>query len=102
MIGTNINTININTPAIVTTNGLAIPANSGRIGWTIVNCSTAVLYVRMGGTASSSVFHIPLKAGSGTDDGTGGSVGQETGVIYQGDIFVSSSSPRFTVVEFAP
>ncbi len=102
MIGTNINTIAVNVPSIVTSNGVALPANPARIGWTIVNCSNAVLYVCMGSTASSTVFHVPCKAGSGTDDGTGGSVGQETGVIYQGDISVYSSSPRYTVVEFAP
>lgn len=101
MIGTNIPTQNANTPTIQSS-ATALAANTARIGWTIVNCGTNTLYVLMGSGASTSVFHIPLKAGTGNDDGSGGSCGQETGVIYNGIITIAGSSPRYTVVEFAP
>ncbi len=100
-LGTNYPTTDINTPAIISSS-TALAANSKRIGWTIVNCGTNVLYVRMGTGASTSVFHIPLKAGTGNDDGTGGSCGQEQGVIYTGPITIAGSSPRYVVTEFAP
>jgi hypothetical protein len=80
----------------------ALAANPARVGWTIVNLGTNPLYVLMGSGASTSVFHIVCKAGTGNDDGTGGSVGQETGVIYTGVITIAGTSPRYTVVEFAP
>lgn len=102
MIGTLTPTQNVNTPTILTSAGIALAANSARIGWGIVNLGTNPLYVLMGSGASTSVFHIPLKAASMADDGSGGSVFMEDGVIYTGIITVAGSSPRFTVVEFAP
>lgn len=94
-------TINVNTPTIQSS-ATALASNTARVGWTIVNCGTNVLYVLMGSGASTTVFHVPCKAGTGNDDGTGGSVGQETGVIYTGIITIAGTSPRYTVVEFAP
>ncbi len=101
MANVNQQTTNVNTPAIIST-ATALAANTARIGWTIQNCGTNVLYVLMGSGATTSIFHVPLKAGTGNDDGTGGSVGQETGVIYTGIVTVAGSSPRYTVIEFAP
>lgn len=92
-------TTSVNTPTIASST-TAMAANPQRIAWTIVNCGTSTLYVLMGSGASATVFHVPLKAGTGTDDGTGGSVGQEQGVIYQGIISVSGNSPRYTVTEY--
>ena len=100
MLGVNIETTSINVPAILTSAGTALAANQNRKGWTIVNLGTNALYVCMGTTASTTVFHIPLKAGTGNDDGTGGACGQEVGVIYQGIITVAGTSPRFVVTEF--
>lgn len=94
-------TQNVNIPTIQSST-VAIAANSARIGWSIVNCGTNPLYVLMGSGASTTVFHIPLKAASVADDGSGGSCGQETGVIFTGIITVAGTSPRYTVVEFAP
>lgn len=94
-------TQNVNVPAIIST-ATALNANTARIGWTIVNCGTNILYVLMGSGASTTVFHVPLKAGSVNNDGTGGSVGQETGVIYTGIITIAGTSPLYTVIEFAP
>ncbi len=93
-------TTNVNTPAIIAT-ATALASNTARTGWTIQNLGTNELYVLMGSGASTSVFHIALKKGTGNDDGTGGSVGQEQGVVYTGIITVAGTSPRYTVVEFA-
>jgi hypothetical protein len=93
-------TINVNTPSIMT-GTTAFNNNPARTGWSIVNCGTNVLYVLMGTGASTTVFHVPLKAGTGTNDGTGGSVGQETGVIFTGPITVAGTSPSYVTTEFA-
>lgn len=92
-------TTSVNTPSIQSST-TAMSANPQRIAWTIQNCGTNTLYVLMGLGASSTVFHVALKAGTGNDDGTGGSVGQETGVIFQGLISVAGASPRYTVTEY--
>jgi len=94
-------TTNANTPSIITSAGTALASNTARTGWTIQNLGTNALFVLMGGTATTSIFHVVLKAGTGSDDGTGGSVGQEQGVVFTGIITVAGTSPRFTVVEFA-
>ena len=94
-------TQNSNTPAILSTT-TPFANNPARVGWSIQNLGQNVLYVNLGGTASSTVFHVALKAGTSNDDGTGGSVGQEQGVIFTGPITVSGTSPRFTITEFAP
>lgn len=93
-------TQNVNIPSIMSAT-TALAANTARTGWTIQNLGTNALYVLMGTGASTSIFHIPLKAGTGNDDGTGGSCGQETGVIFTGPITIAGTSPRYTVVEFA-
>lgn len=93
-------TTNVNTPSIQSA-ATALAANTARTGWSIVNCGTNVLYVLLGSGATTSIFHVPLKAGTGNDDGTGGSVGQEQGVVYTGIITVAGTSPRYTVTEFA-
>lgn len=95
-------TSNVNTPSILTSAGTALAANPARVGWTIVNSGTNPLYVLMGSGATSSVWHVPLKGATTQDDGTGGSCGQETGIIYTGIITVAGTSPRFVVIEFAP
>lgn len=92
-------TTSINTPTIASST-TALASNQYRVGWFIQNLGTNPLYVLMGGTASTSVFHIVLKGGTSNDDGTGGSVGQEQGVIYTGLITIAGTSPRYTVTEF--
>lgn len=93
-------TTNINTPSIMSS-ATALSSNTARTGWTIQNLGTNALFVNMGGTASITVFHIVLKASTGQDDGSGGSVGQEQGVVFTGEITVAGTSPRYTVTEFA-
>lgn len=94
-------TQNVNVPTIQSS-ATALAANSARIGWQIENLGTNTLYVLLGSGATTSVFHHPCKAGTGNDDGSGGSYGQETGVIYTGIITIAGSSPRYVVTEFAP
>lgn len=88
-----------NTPAIVTSAGTALAANPARAGWMIQNLDTDALFVLLGSGASSSVFHVVLKGGTGADDGLGGSISQFTGVIYTGIITVAGTTPRFVVTE---
>lgn len=85
-----------NTPAIVTSAGNALVANAARNSWAIQNLGTNVLYVRMGASASTSVFHFALAPGSANDDGRGASVSDDT---YTGIVSVAGTSPRFTVSE---
>lgn len=89
----------INTPAIATAAGDALAANTERKSWSIQNLGTNPLFVRLGGTASTSVFHYILKGATGADDGTGGSINESAGVIFTGVISVAGTSPRFVVRE---
>lgn len=94
-------TIAANTPAIAT-GATALSSNPKRLAWNIQNLGTNTLFVLLGTGATSSVFHVALKAGTGNDDGSGGSVAQESGVIFTGPITVAGTSPRYTVLEMAP
>ena len=88
-----------NTPAIVTSAGTAIAANDARGAWMIQNVGTNALFVNYGGTASSTVFHVVLKGGTGDSDGLGGSISQESGVVFTGAISVAGTTPKFVVTE---
>lgn len=99
--GSNITTQNSNTPAIAS-DATALASNPARIGWMIQNLGTNTLFVRLGTGASTTVFHVALKAGSGNDDGSGGSFSQMEGVIFTGIISIAGTSPRYTVTEIAP
>jgi len=88
-----------NVPAIVAVAGTAIASNVNRLGWQIQNVGSNALFVNYGGTASATVFHTVLKAGSGDSDGTGGSTGQMSGTIFTGTITVAGTTPKFVVLE---
>lgn len=87
-----------NTPSIASSTS-ALPANIDRGGWAIQNLGTNTLYVNLGGTASSTVFHVALKGGTTNDDGTGGSFSQMEGTVFIGAITVAGTSPRYTIIE---
>ena len=87
-----------NTPEILDT-ATAIASNTARAGWMIQNLGTNPLFVRMGDSASTTVFHIVLKAGTANDDGTGGIISQMEGTVYTGIITVAGTTPRYTVTE---
>ena len=101
MIGTNISTQNSNTPSIASA-ATALTANPARIAFSIQNLGTNPLFVLLGTGASTTVFHVVLKAGSGNDDGIGGSYSMESGAIYNGIVTIAGTSPRYTVTELAP
>jgi len=92
----------VNTPAIVTEAGTALAAKTSgnRRGWFIQNVGTNPLFIRLGGTASSTVFHFVIKGGTGDSDGLGGSVGEKQGAVYQGIITVAGTTPKFVVQEY--
>lgn len=87
-----------NTPSIASS-ATALAANQERGAWMIQNLGTNPLFVLLGTGASTSVFHFVLKAGSGNDDGSGGSIAQEAGTVYTGIITIAGTSPRYTVTE---
>lgn len=88
----------VSTPSI-SDSATVLAANSRRSSWNIQNLGTNTLYVLLGSGASTSVFHYALKAGSVNDDGTGGSVGESSGVIYTGIITIAGTAARYTVKE---
>jgi len=100
MIGTITEAKTANTPEIVTTAGTVLDANEKRKGFMIQNVGTGVVFVRFGGTASSTVFHAVLKAGTGDSDGNGGSISQmDGGLIYKGLISIAGTTPKVVVTE---
>lgn len=90
-----------NTP-VIQSSATALAANPARIAWNIQNLGTNTLFVLLGTGASTTVFHVVLKASTGQDDGSGGTVGQEMGVIFTGPITIAGTSPRYVVLEQAP
>lgn len=84
-----------NTPSIQSS-GTALSANPNRRLWSIQNLGTNPLYVRLGTGASTTVFHVALKAGGSNDDGNGGYIVDE---MWKGAVSVAGTSPRYTVTE---
>lgn len=100
--GSTFSTQNANTPTLATSTTV-LAANPARLAFTIQNQDTAALKVCFGGTASSTVYHIVLKASTGAADGTGGTVSMEAGTVFNGAITCfSAGTPSYTVLEIAP
>lgn len=91
-------TANSNTPSIKS-DATALASNAKRNGWMIQNLGTNPLFVRLGSGASTSVFHVVLKGGTGNDDGLGATVAQTSGAVFTGEISIAGTSPRYTVLE---
>lgn len=89
-----------NTPTIASA-ATALAANPARGAWQIQNLGTNPLFVLLGTGASTTVFHAVLKAGTGNDDGLGGSIAQNTGVVYAGIITIAGTNPRYTALEIS-
>lgn len=87
-----------NTPAIASET-TALAANPVRGAFMIQNLGTNVLFVRFGSGASSSLFHVALKAATGNDDGTGGTFAMEGATMWTGVISVAGTSPRYAITE---
>ena len=92
----------ISTPAIGTSAGTAIAssATGTRAGFGIQNLSANPLFVRFGGTASTTVFHVILPAATGADNGTSAIYQQLSGSVWQGEVSVAGTSPRFVAWEY--
>jgi len=88
----------VNTPAI-SSSATALASNPVRGAWSIQNLGTNPLYVRLGAGATTSLFHVVLQASVVQDDGTGGSLAQEAGVVYYGIVTIAGTNPRYTVTE---
>ena len=89
----------VNVPAIQTSAGNALAANGDRKAWSIQNLGTNPLFVRLGDSASNTLFHYVLKACSAQDDGSGGFISGDG--TYRGVISVAGTSPRFAAAEMA-
>jgi len=91
-----------NTPAILTptTGDTVITANQSRVGWMVQNVGTNPIFLRLGAAATTSVFHLILKGGTGDSDGLGASYSQMEGVVYRGAVSVAGTSPKVVVTEF--
>lgn len=87
------------TPSIMSA-ATALSSAPHRIGWRITNQGTNPLFVRLGSSASTSVFDMVLAAGTGNDNGTGGAYEEKSGTIYTGEVTIAGTSPRYTVTEF--
>ncbi len=94
-------TQNSNTPTVAT-DATAAAANSARIGFRIQNQGTNKLYVLFGTGASTSVYHVILKASTGAADGTGGEFVMMGPTVYTGIVTVAGTNPSYTVLEIAP
>jgi len=94
-------TTDTSTPSIVSA-ATALAANTARIGFAIQNCGTNPLFVLLGDGASTTVFHFVLKAGTGNDDGLGGSLLMMEGIVYTGIVTIDGTTPRYVVLEIAP
>lgn len=93
-------TQNINTPAIVTSAGTVLEANTERQSWSIQNVGTNPIFIRLGGTASTSVFHYVIKGGTGDSDGLGGSYSEDgSGAVFSGLISIAGTTPKVVVRE---
>lgn len=89
----------VNAPTVQTTTS-ALASNQFRQGWQIQNQDTNPLRVCLGSTASSTVYHMTLKACGMAGDGTGGSFSELDGTVYTGAVTVySAGTPSYTILE---
>ncbi|MDP6717831.1 MAG: hypothetical protein QGF59_04230 [Pirellulaceae bacterium] len=77
----------------------ALAANSQRKAFTLQNQKAEKLYVKFGGAATTSDYHLILSACGTAADGTGGVLSDDSCTQQIGVIAVSGS-PSYTVVEF--
>lgn len=96
-----VRTKNSNTPTIASA-ATALASNPVRVGFSIQNLGTNVLFVLLGDGATNTVFHYALRAGTANDDGTGGVLTVADTAVFTGPVTVAGTSPRYTVLELAP
>lgn len=86
------------TPSIASA-ATALDANNARYAFIIQNLGQNPLFVRFGGTASTTVFNVVLKGGTSNDDGTGGSFTMAGDAVWCGSITVAGTAPRYVATE---
>ena len=100
--GSTFGTQNANTPSVQTSTTV-LAANPARLAFSIQNQDTNPLKICFGGTASSTVYHLVLKASTGAADGSGGAIAMEAGAVFNGAITCySAGTPSYTCLEIAP
>ena len=87
------------TPVAQSTPGNVLPENASRLSWCVQNLGTNPLFIRLGPNASTTVFHLILKAGTAANDGTGGIVND---TVHQGIVSVAGTSPSYVAWEVSP
>ena len=92
---------NLNTPSIAT-DATALAENTDRIGFSIQNVGTNPLFLLLGTGASSTVYHVVLKAGTANSDGLGGIFIMTEGIVYTGIVTIAGTTPKYTVMEIKP
>lgn len=86
------------TPSIASST-TALAANPDRVAFIIQNLGTNALFVRYGEGASTTVFNVVLKASTGNDDGSGGSISMEGTAMWDGIITIAGTNPRYVATE---
>lgn len=88
----------VSAPSIITADGTALAANERRLWWGIINLDTDAVLVKMGAGASAASFHVPLKACTLADDGSGGAFFDDTytGIVT---LIAAAGAPRVSVIE---
>ena len=76
-----------------------LSANPARSNYFVQNLGTNALFVKEGSSASTTDFTFVLAAGTGTDNGTGGSKSSETDGCWTGAITIAGTAPRYTITE---
>lgn len=77
----------------------ALAANTNRGGFIIQNLGTNPLFVRFGDGASTTLFNFILRAGSLSDDGSGGIFTSYQGTLWTGVISIAGTTPRYVATE---
>ena len=78
--------------------GDVLAANPKRLWFAVINLDDAVCLVKLGTGAATTDFHVPLKACSAADDGTGGAYFDSSwkGIV---SIKAAAGAPRASVIE---
>ncbi len=92
------------TPSIASST-TALAANPDRVAFVIQNLGQNALFVRYSNSsgasdaASSTVFNVVLKASTGNDDGSGGTLSMEGCTMWSGLITIAGTNPRYVATE---
>ena len=82
---------------------VVLNANVNRAGFILQNQGTNPLFIAFGSGATlvqPLLYHVVLRAGTATYDGSGATLTQMAGVVYQGQITAAGTGPLYTIAEF--